>query len=78
MTRLATGSAAAAAGLREGDELLNLAAIEAAEDAGTGAMLQLSIRRGEETLAIAYSPWGPQVTGMQWVRTEAPEAACGI
>ncbi|WP_129793812.1 hypothetical protein [Sphingosinicella sp. CPCC 101087] len=77
-TRLAADSAAAAAGLREGDAILNPDALEVAEEAGQGTMLRLDIDRGGERLTIGYSPWSSPVPGLQWVRTDVPESACNL
>lgn len=64
---LIPGSNAAAAGLRDGDEILN----SFPQDALQGdqeAYVTLDVRRGGETLHIRYQPRGDVVQAYQWVR----------
>jgi predicted metalloprotease with PDZ domain len=72
------GSAAEHAGLHDGDEILGPVDIEPLED-NQDAILTLAVRRGGETLTIAYVPRGEAVTAYQWRRiTVVPDEACGL
>lgn len=64
---LMAGSTAAAAGLRDGDEII----VPVPQDGIQGQQrekLRLSIRRGTETLAIEYLPRAETVQAYQWER----------
>lgn len=62
---LKPGSAAAAAGLRNGDEILNTFPQDGLQGNQT-AYLTLEIRRGEERLSVRYQPRGETVDAYQW------------
>ena len=72
------GSSAAAAGLRDGDE------IEQAPDVGDPSFkfdqsLTLLVRRGDTVLPITFVPRGTKVEGYQWVRNpRISDAMCKV
>jgi len=71
---LVPGSAAEAAGLRNGDEILR----PVPQDRIQGMQqeqLDLAIRRGEATMDIAYLPRGETVSSWQWERVPADHPA---
>lgn len=74
---LIAGSAAEAAGLRNGDEIT----VPVGQDGIQGeqeGVLALQIRRGEQTLTIRYRPRGETVDTWQWERVvSVAEANCG-
>lgn len=69
-------SAAARAGLRNGDEILK----PVPQDGIQGdqeAYLELEVRRGEDTFAVRYQPRGETVEAWQWERLDGvPDEAC--
>ena len=65
-------SSAEAAGLRNGDEVLNTFSQDAMQG-DQNAVLELQVKRDGETLTIRYKPRGEEVTAYQWTRV--PEAA---
>jgi predicted metalloprotease with PDZ domain len=73
---LIPGSAAEAAGLRNGDEILK----PVPQDGIQGdqqALMKLQIKRGDEEFEIAYLPRGETVSAWQWERVpEINEADC--
>jgi hypothetical protein len=77
---VARESAAAHAGLRDGDEIVGTAPadLDSLQDAPDAA-LTLTVRRGGETLSISYTPRGESVRAYQWRRvTIVPDEACGL
>ncbi|HEY4546976.1 MAG TPA: peptidase M61 [Pedomonas sp.] len=62
---LKTNSEAAAAGLRDGDVILNTFSQDGLQ-ANQTAYLTLNIRRGDEELTIRYQPRGETVDAYQW------------
>lgn len=67
---LIAGSAAETAGVRNGDEIT----VPVGQDAIQGeqeGVLSLQLRRGDETLTIAYKPRGETVDAWQWQRVAA-------
>ncbi len=60
-------SVAAAAGVREGDIVLDSSTFGDAQDR-PGELLHLKLRRGEEELTISYVPRGKRVPSYQWKR----------
>lgn len=71
---LVAGSAAAAAGLQNGDEILR----PVPQDAIQGdqeALLRLQVRRGSRDFEIAYRPRGEVVSTWQWERVPGIEDA---
>ena len=71
---LVAGSAAALAGLQDGDIIVK----PVPQDAIQGdqqATLTLLVQRGEEQLSITYLPRGETVDAYQWRRVEHP--SCG-
>jgi hypothetical protein len=75
---LVEGSAAAQAGLQNGDEILQPVALEEAQST-LDLELQLNVRRGERELTIEYLPRGETVDGWLWERVAgAPDAGCAL
>jgi predicted metalloprotease with PDZ domain len=73
---LIAGSAAAKAGLRNGDEILKPVGQDHIQGDQTG-ILTLLIRRGDEEMTIHYLPRGETVDAWQWARVPGvPDAAC--
>ena len=72
---LVPGSAAAAAGLREGDPIQRRDDVDRAQT-DPAQLYRLEIRRGDEIIPIEYLPRGETVTGYQWVRD--PSVAPGL
>ena len=75
---LVPGSAAAKAGLQEGDEIVapvGLDVVQGKQD----ATLTLQIRRDGKTFPITYLPRGEVTEAYQWRRvTGVPAKKCGI
>jgi hypothetical protein len=63
---LIPGSSAQAAGLREGDEVLNTFSQDGLQG-DQHAFLNLEVKRGAQQLAIRYQPRGEEVLAYQWV-----------
>lgn len=75
---LVDGSAAAAAGLRNGDEIRHPVVLEEAQS-DPAFELELPIRRDGEDLTIKYLPRGEAVTGWLWERLPGVEdSACAL
>jgi hypothetical protein len=73
---LVPGSTAEAAGLRNGDVILQNSDLNSVRKDET-VPLELKLRRGETTLDIRYLPRGARVEGWRWVRDPAtPDTAC--
>ncbi len=75
---LVSTSAAAAAGLRDGDEIV----VPVPQDGIQGDQaerLKLTVRRDGRTIAIEYLPRGGTVEAYQWERvTDVPDARCAL
>ena len=70
------GSAAAQAGVRDGDAIVEVSDVAKAraDDAQT---LTLTLRRGESRTTVTYLPRGAAVEGYRWARDpKVPDAAC--
>ncbi|MDX1379479.1 MAG: peptidase M61, partial [Xanthomonadales bacterium] len=75
---LVEGSAAAQAGLENGDEILQPVALEEAQST-PDLELELKVRRGERELTIGYLPRGESVDGWLWERVAAvADAECAL
>lgn len=75
---LVPGSAAARAGLENGDEILKPVAQDAIQ-ADQHATLTLEVRRDGRTFTVRYRPRGETVEAWQWERREeVPDAACAF
>jgi hypothetical protein len=75
---LVPGSAAAQAGLQEGDIILESNRLAEVQDDPT-VQLQLKVHRGDDVLTISYLPRGNVVPGYHWIRVVGvPETACGL
>ncbi|HET8750819.1 MAG TPA: peptidase M61 [Sphingomicrobium sp.] len=73
---LIAGSAAAKAGLRDGDEILKPVGQDHIQGDQTG-ILTLQIRRGDREMTIRYLPRGETVDAWQWARVPGvPDTAC--
>ena len=71
-------SAAARAGVREGDEVVSTIELVALR-ADTSATLTLQLRRGEQPVTVTYTPRGGPLDGYRWVREPSvPESACKL
>jgi predicted metalloprotease with PDZ domain len=69
-------SAAAHAGLEEGDKILDVQGLSDARRDATKP-LALTLRRGEARLTVSYLPRGESVESYGWVRNpNVPESAC--
>lgn len=75
---LVSGSAAAAAGLRDGDEVLQPLAVQ--PFMGDPALkVQFEVRRADQTFKIEYLPRGPAVEGYEWVKVAGvSETRCAL
>lgn len=71
---LIEGSAAASAGLRDGDEIVQPVALESAQ-ADPEETITLKVRRDREEFALEYLPRGAPVEGFEWVRKEEMDAS---
>ncbi len=75
---LVAGSAAEAAGLRDGDEILQPVGQDAIQGEQDG-VLELQIRRDGRDSVIRYQPRGETVDTWQWTRVAGvPDTACGV
>lgn len=73
---LIAGSAAAKAGLRDGDEILKPVGQDHIQGDQTG-ILTLQIRRGDQEMTIRYLPRGETVDAWQWERVPGvPDTDC--
>lgn len=71
------GSAAARAGLSNGDEIVRPVALEDVQS-NPEKKLTLEVRRGGRTRQIEYLPRGEEVQGYRWVRVpDVPDERCG-
>ena len=76
VTGMVLGSAAEAAGLRDGDMILHPVPLEDAQSE-PDHHLQLRVRRGTEELTIDYLPRGESVPGYLWARVGGvPDTQC--
>ena len=72
------GSAAARAGLRDGDEITASVVLEPVQCDPT-MNLTLHVRRDGKDFEITYLPRGEEVDGYRWVRVDGvPDSACDI
>lgn len=75
---LEPGSGAAAAGLRDGDEIVEPVPQDGIQG-DQAARLELLIRRGDRTFPLSYLPRGETVDAWQWERVPGvPDAGCRI
>jgi predicted metalloprotease with PDZ domain len=75
---LVAGSAAQAAGLREGDEIVQAVALDGIQ-ADQTATISLRIRRGGEVFPVTYLPRGDTTDAYQWRRVPGiPDKKCGV
>lgn len=72
---LKPGSAAAKAGLREGDVLLEAPELDQLRKDPTLEVVA-KIKRGDETREIRYLPRSAPIEGYQWIRNAPPNARC--
>ena len=76
MRGVVAGSAAAAAGLRNGDAILKPVGQDHIQGDQTG-ILTLQIRRNDRTMTISYLPRGETVSAWQWERVGTlSDSAC--
>lgn len=73
---LEPGSAAAQAGVRDGDTVVDVGdLVEVRKD--EALPLDLKLRRGDEVLTVSYLPRGAPVDAYRWTRIpQAPDSAC--
>ncbi len=70
------GSAAAQAGMRDGDAIVEVSDVAKAR-ADEAQTLTLTLRRGESRTTVTYLPRGAVVEGYRWARDpKVPDAAC--
>jgi predicted metalloprotease with PDZ domain len=75
---LRAGSAAAAAGVKEGDQIVTAPDLVTAKDSDDRP-LKLDVKRGEQRLTISYIPRGAAVPAWRWERTaDAAKGACKL
>lgn len=75
---LIAGSAAARAGLRDGDEIAEPVVLERVQDK-PDAELTLRLRRDGRPLDLTYLPRGKVVEGYRWARVAGvPDSACAL
>ena len=75
---LRADSAAAIAGLNDGDEILQPVQLEDIQ-ADEAKQVTLSIRHGEEKREVTYLPRGKEVEGYLWARVSGvPDSACAL
>jgi hypothetical protein len=75
---LRAGSAAAAAGVKEGDQIVMAPDLVTAKDSDDRP-LKLDVKRGEQRLTISYIPRGAAVPAWRWERTaDAAKGACKL
>lgn len=75
---LIPGSAAARAGLENGDEIMKPVAQDAIQ-ADQRATLRLAVRRDRRTFSVTYRPRGETVEAWQWERREdVPDGTCAF
>lgn len=73
---LEAGSPAAAAGLKDGDAILEASDFNVVRK-NAEATMSLTVRRGDEVLKISFLPRGAPVEAWRWVRDSAtPDSAC--
>lgn len=73
---LVEGSAAAQAGVRDGDVIVEVSDVPKAR-ANQTQTLTLTLRRGESRTTVTYLPRGAEVEGYRWARDPTvPETAC--
>lgn len=78
VARLQPRSAAARAGVLEGDEILDPEP-KPTDQASAGLPVTLHLRRDEKALSLTLTDaWSPPVTGWRYVRTGVPRTACDI
>ena len=75
VTRLVAGSAAAGAGLQEGDDIVAMTDLPLVQRDESREMA-MTIRRGGEPRPVTYLPRGAPVEGGRWVRTHHPPSSC--
>jgi hypothetical protein len=75
---LVAGSAAAKAGLQEGDEIVESSRLADIQDDPT-AVFHLKVRRGSQELSFSYVPRGKAVPTYHWVRMpNVPDSTCKL
>ena len=75
---LVPGSAAAAAGIQEGDEITTAVVLDAIQG-DADAELTVHLKREGRTFEVTYLPRGKVVEGYRWTRiASVPDTACGI
>lgn len=71
-------SAAAAAGIQNGDKILSSPALLKAAQQREDAVLVLDLLRGEQAMKISYVPRRPQVAAWRWERAPAAKGGCKL
>lgn len=78
VTGLVAGSAAAQAGLRNGDQIAEPVVLERIQD-NPSATVALRLTRDGQPLDLTYLPRGKSVEGYRWARVAGvPDSACAI
>ena len=69
--------AAAEAGIRDGDRILNPDALKGLEDHAP-APVTLTLNRDGRDVTATFTPAAVEKPGLKWVRTALPDSACDI
>ncbi|SEK87512.1 Predicted metalloprotease, contains C-terminal PDZ domain [Roseateles sp. YR242] len=78
VSKLVEGSAAAKAGLKEGDRIVDLTPLREVRENAT-AHMALTVERDGQLLKVDYLPRGTAVPSVQWARvTTVPDTACKL
>lgn len=75
---LVAGSAAAKAGLKDGDEITAAVVLDRAQSDPESPIV-IPLRRNGATMTVTYAPTGKSADGWRWIRTSGvPDSACAI
>lgn len=75
---LQPGSAAANAGLREGDAIVSITRLNELQD-DPSKLMEMVIERDGQRMPFTYAPRGAEVEAWRWERmADVPEAQCGL
>jgi predicted metalloprotease with PDZ domain len=78
VTNLRAESAAAAAGVKEGDTIVAMTPLREVRS-DSDRLMELTIKRGDQQLRLSYAPRGLPVASWHWIRVPGvPDAACKL